>query len=137
MTIYNIYNVELVSKQKKSAALESLTEAYNLINVKKYDFNSHTQKHMLYKQFVVWSCNGCSIAPPTDYINNPIYQELPDESDYFLTSDKRIYLDLGTIYGSTKEMEKLERINSMLKDMGIFFDRILVCISKRRLDTST
>ena len=35
-----------------------------------------TQKNLLYKQFVTWACDGCSVAPLTDYINNPIYQEL-------------------------------------------------------------
>ena len=49
---------------------------------------------MLYKQFVAWNCNGCSIAPLTDYIHNPNYQELPEETAYFTTSDESIYLDL-------------------------------------------
>ena len=39
-----------------------------------------TQK--LFKQFVAWACDGCSVAPLTDYINNPIYQELVDENQY-------------------------------------------------------
>ena len=37
---------------------------------------------MLLKQFVAWACSGCSTAPLSDYINNPAYQELIDESDY-------------------------------------------------------
>ena len=37
---------------------------------------------MLLKQFVAWACNGCSTAPLSDYINNPAYHELIDESDY-------------------------------------------------------
>ena len=57
-------------------------------------FGSNRQKHMFYEQSVVWSCNGCSIALLMDYINNPIYQELPDEIEYFAKSDERIYLDL-------------------------------------------
>ena len=68
----------------------------------------------MYKQFVAWSCNGCSIAPLTDYINNPIYQELPKESECFSTRDERIYLDLKASYGYTREMEKLERNDSRL-----------------------
>ena len=48
----------------------------------------------LFKQFVSWSCNGYSIAPLTDYANNLIYQELPTESEYFSSSDERLYLDL-------------------------------------------
>lgn len=29
-----------------------------------------------------------------DYANNPLYQNLPKESDYFSSSDERIYIDL-------------------------------------------
>ena len=59
---------------------------------------------------MVWSCNGSSVAPLTDYINNPIYQELIDKDDYFNTkSDERIYLDLRASSGYTSEAEKLER----------------------------
>ena len=61
-----------------------------------------------------WSCNGCSTAPLTDCINNPIYQELPTENEYFTASDERVYLDLRASYGYTKELEKLERNNSKL-----------------------
>ena len=45
---------------------------------------------MLYKQFVAWNCNGCSIAPLTDYIHNPIYQELPEETPYTDETEKLI-----------------------------------------------
>ena len=72
------------------------------------------QKHLLFKQFVAWGCNGCSVAPHTDYINNPIHQELPLETEYFSSSDERIYLDLRASYGYTNEMEKLERNDSKL-----------------------
>ena len=34
------------------------------------------------------------IAPLTDYINNPIYPEPPEESEYFSASHERMYLDL-------------------------------------------
>ena len=57
---------------------------------KKYSINNLTQKHLLYKQFVAWSCNGSSIALLTDYINNPMYQELIDEEDYNEVKDKKV-----------------------------------------------
>ena len=64
---------------------------------------------------MVWSCNGSSVAPLTDYINNPIYQELIDKDDYFNTkSDERIYLDLRASSGYTSEAEKLERNDSKI-----------------------
>ena len=67
------------------------------------------------KHFVAWSCNGSSIAPLSDYINNPIYQELIDEDDYWeIRSDERVYLDLRASSGYTKEAEKLERNDSKI-----------------------
>ena len=46
----------------------------------------------------------------TDYINNPVYQELIDEEDYVENkSDERIYLDLRVSSGYTNKAEKLER----------------------------
>ena len=78
-----------------------------------------TQKYLLYKQFVAWCCNGCSVVPLTDYINNPIYQELIDEDKYDgNTSDKRIYLDLRASSGYTNKAEKLERNDSKI-NLGI------------------
>ena len=68
---------------------------------------------MLYKQFATWSCNGSSIAPLTDYINNPIYQELIDKEDYNeVKSDDRIYLDLRASSGYMNKAKKLERNDS-------------------------
>ena len=64
---------------------------------------------------MAWSCNGSSVAPLTDYINNPIYQELIDEDDYFnIKSDERIYLDLRASSGYTSEAEKLEKNDSKI-----------------------
>ena len=70
---------------------------------------------MLYKQFTTWSCNGSSIAPLTDYINNPIYQELIDKEDYNeVKSDDRIYLDLRASSGYMNKAKKLERKDSKI-----------------------
>ena len=73
-TVCNSYNVK---KAIKSLELENISEAYSLTNQMKYDVTNKTQEHLLYKQFVTWNCNGCSIAPLADYIINPIYQKLP------------------------------------------------------------
>ena len=94
MTIYYSYNVEHAAKIIKSVSLQNFTETYSLTNEKKYDVDSNTQEHLFFKQFVAWSCNGSTVAPLTDYINHPVYQELPTESDYFSSSDERIYIDL-------------------------------------------
>ena len=72
LTVYNSYNVEHTAKKVKNATSENFTEAYSLANEKTYDVNNNIQKHVLFKQFVAWSCDRCSVAPLTDYINNPI-----------------------------------------------------------------
>ena len=112
-TIFDSYNAELAAKTIKSVKLSNFTEIYSLTNETKYDIDNVTQKYLLCKQFVAWSCNGSSVAPLTDYINNPIYQELIDEDDYFKTkSDERICLGLRAISVYTNEAEKVERSDS-------------------------
>ena len=99
----------------KSLRLSNFTEIYSLTNEKKYDVDNLTQRHLLYKQFVAWNCNGSSVAPLTEYMNNPIFQELPDEDKYFsVTNDDRVYLDLRATSGYVKEAEKLERNDSKI-----------------------
>ena len=62
---------------------------------------------MLYKQFLAWPCNSYSTVSLTDYINNPLYQELIDEDEYdSVRSDQRIYFDLKASSGYTEEAEK-------------------------------
>ena len=114
-TIYDSYNCEMAAQNIKSLKLTNFTEVYSLTNEKKYDVDNLTQRHLLWKQFVAWNCNGSSVAPIVDYINNPIFQELPDEDKYFSqTSDERIYLDLRATSGYVKEAEKLERNDSKI-----------------------
>ena len=73
---------------------------------------------MLYNQFVAWNCNGSSVAPLTDYMDNPIFRELPHEEEYFsLKSDERIYLELRASSGYVREAEKLERNDSKINLM--------------------
>ena len=61
------------------------------------------------------SCNGSSVAPLRDYINNSFYQELIDEGDYLDNrSDEGIYLDLRASSGYTSDTEKLERNKSKI-----------------------
>ena len=39
----------------------------------KFGTLNDTQKHMLWKQYVVWHTNGYSAAPISYYINNPVF----------------------------------------------------------------
>ena len=83
-TIYDSYNREMAAQLIKSLKLTNFTELYSLTNEKKYDKDNLTQQHLLYKQFLAWSCNGSSVAPVSDYVDNPKFQELPDQEHIFL-----------------------------------------------------
>ena len=114
-TTYDSYNQELAAQKIKSLQLSNFTEIYSLTNEKKYSIDNLTQKHLLYKQFVAWNCNGSSVASLTDYMDNPIYRELPDEEEYYsLKRDDRMYLDLRVSSGYVREAEKLERNDSKI-----------------------
>ena len=114
-TVYDSYNVEMASKKIKSLTLTKFTEIYSLANEKRYDIDNLTQKHLLYKQFVAWSCNGSSVAPLTDYMNNPIHQELISEDEYFdVFSEERTYLDLRASSAYVKGAGKRERNDSKI-----------------------
>ena len=82
-TAYDSYNREIAAQLIKSLRLINFSDLYSLKNEKKFIRDNLTQKHLLYKQFLAWSCNGSSVAPISDYIDNPIFQELPDEKTYF------------------------------------------------------
>ena len=83
-----------------------------------------TQKHLLYKQFVAWICNGCSTALLTDYINNPVYQELIDKDGYDSDkSDERVYLDRRASSGCTEVAEKLEMIKKKKRKLAILLKK--------------
>ena len=64
---------------------------------------------------MAWHCNGSSVAPLVDYIDNPIYRNLPTKEEYYAkTSDERVYLDLTASSGYVKEAENLERNDSKI-----------------------
>ena len=112
-TIYDSYNREMAAPLIKTLQLSNFTEIYSLTNEKRYNIDNLTQKHLLYKQFAI--CNGSSVAPLTDYMDNPIFRELPDEEEYFsLKSNEKIYLDLRATSGYVREAEKLERNDSKI-----------------------
>ena len=130
-TISDNYNREMAAQLVKTLQMSNFTEIYSLTNEKNYSINNLTQKHLWYKQFVAWNCNGLSFAPLTKYMDNPIFQKFPDEETYFgLKSNERIYLDLRASSGYVREAEKLERNNSkinlqiMLKAAATFNLRI-------------
>ena len=117
----------------KTLKLSNATEIYSLTNEKKYSIDNLTQEHLLYKQFLAWNCNGSSVVPLSEYMDNAIFQELLDEERcYSLKSDERVYLDLSASSGYVKEAEKLERNDSKvnlqitLKDTANFNLRVRI-----------
>ena len=115
LTLYDSYNAESAAGMIKSVDLANISEAYGITNTKRFDTSNNTQKHLLYKQFIAWNCNGCSVAPLSDYINNPIFQELLLEKEYFgNNSDQRISLDLRDSLLYTNEIQKPSRNDSKL-----------------------
>ena len=60
-------------------------------------------------------CKGYSSAPLTQYINNPIYQDMTPEEDWGGDKrDDRLYIDLRRSKGYTDELEKICRDDSQL-----------------------
>ena len=111
----------------KTLQLSNFTEIYNLTNEKKYSIDNLTQKYLLYKQFVAWNCNGSSVVSLTEYMDNPIFQELPDEESYYsLKSDEKVYLDLRASSGYVREAEKLERNDSKINLQIILKKQLLL-----------
>ena len=96
----------------------------------KFDTGTLPNKFLLYNQFVACYCNGSSIAPLSDYANNLVFQELPIISKYFVSSDKKIFIDLRCGKGYTNKIEKLNRDDS---DLTITSKLKAVATKKMRL----
>ena len=115
-TIYDNYNREMPAQLIKSLKLSNFTKIYSLINEKKCSTDNLIQRYLPYKQFVAWNCNGSSVVPLNEYMDNPIFQELPDENTYYSAkSDERVYLDLRANSGYVNEAENLEKNDSKIK----------------------
>ena len=100
----------------KNIELSNISDAYSVTDTMKFDINNDTQKHLLWKQYIAWHCNGYTNAPVSDYTNNPVFQELLPENTYMSnTSDERIYIDLRDSLGYTNKMERPNRNDSKLK----------------------
>ena len=82
-TSYDSYNRKMAAQLIKTLKLSNFTKLYSLTNEKKYSTDNLTQKHLLYKQFLAWNCDGCeccvvvtaSVVSISDYMDNPTFQE--------------------------------------------------------------
>ena len=112
-TIYDSYNVEVASEKIKSLKIGNPSLTYAPTNEIKYDFDDTEDAYWLYAQFVAFVCNGYTIAPLTDYENNPTCRDLTKTDKYF-SSDEKMYLDLRRSKGYMDELESLNRDDSKL-----------------------
>ena len=60
----------------KKIKLSNISDAYSARNMMKFNISNDTQKHLLWKQYVAWHCNGYTAAAISDYINKSVFQEL-------------------------------------------------------------
>ena len=68
---------------------------------------SKIQKHLLWKQYVAWYCNSYIVVLISNYISNPVFQELLLKLNYFVTkSDEKICIAFRDSLGFTNDIEK-------------------------------
>ena len=114
-TIYDSYEVELAPKLIKTIKFENAGITYSLTGKIEYDLEKEDDKYQLYAMLPAYVCGGYSSAPLTQYINNPIYQEITEEDKYTTdTRDDRLNVDLRRSKGYTDELEKIYRDDSLL-----------------------
>ena len=114
-TIYDSYNVELAAKQIKTIKFDNASSTYSLTGKLSDDLEKEDDKYQLYSMLAAFICAGSSVAPLTQYINNPIYQELTEEDEFCENErDDRIYVDMRRSKGYTDELEKTNRDDSKL-----------------------
>ena len=97
LTIYSSYNAKCAARMIKKIELSNILDVYSATNLMKFDISRGTKKHLLWKQYVVWHCNGYTAAPISDYINNPVFQDPLFESTILaLNLMKKSILIYGT-----------------------------------------
>ena len=115
LTADDSYNAECACKFIKSLEFANISDQHSSTNTLKFDIGNDLQKHLLWKQYLAWYTNGCSTAPMTDFMNNPIAQELKKENEYFSDNfDERLYVDLRPNHRYTDELEKPTRNGSKM-----------------------
>ena len=132
MTAYDIYNTECASKFIKSLEFANISDQHSSTNILKFDIGNDLQKHLLWKQYLAWCTKGCSTAPVTDFMNNPIAQELKKENENFSDKfDERLYIRrLKTKPRLYRRVEKRTRNDS---EMTIMIETKTPLVKKMRL----
>ena len=107
-TLYDSYNAKLATTFVGFIKLENSNNNYSISSKISFDLTNGNGKYFLYKQFVAWQCEGCSVAPLAEFANNEVYRELPrlDKIYNKKESDDRIYIDLRRGLCYTGELQK-------------------------------
>ena len=114
-TIYNSHDVELATKLIKNIKFDNASTTYSLTGQIEYNLEKEDDKNTLYKMLAAFECGGYSSATLSQFINNPIYQDMTREEDWSKnTTDNRLVIDLRRSKGYTDELEKIYRDDSQL-----------------------
>ena len=114
-TMFESYNIEQAFKETKTLKLTNFKSIAWQTKKSLIQITWHKDICSISSLFVAQNCNGSSIAPLTDHLNNLIFQELPDEDPYFsVKNDERVFLDLRASSGYINEAEKLEKHDSKI-----------------------
>lgn len=111
--IFMMLNLQL--KKADHLKVENITYTYTNTSDSEFDLTDKNYKNKTYKQLVAFYGNGSSEPPLVNYTNNPIFQELTMEEDYFInSSNERLQVDSRDSKGYAAVLERLRRDDSIL-----------------------
>ena len=114
-TIYDSYDVELATKIIKNVKFDNASTTYSLTGQIEYNLEKEDDRNTLYKMLAAYNCKGYSSASLSQFVNNPIYQDMTREEDWAKNyRDDRLFIDLRRSKGYTDELEKIYRDDSQL-----------------------
>ena len=93
-TVYDSYDLELAANLIESVKFVNASKAYTLTGKIAYDINNKNEKFLMYNMFVACQCNGCTFAPLTDYKNNPVYQDMTDQYEYYGNTKDNVFISI-------------------------------------------
>ena len=114
-TIYDSYDVEQATKVIKNVKFDNASTTYSLTGQIEYDLTKEDDRNTLYKMLAAFQCGGYSSANLSQFVNNPVYQDMTREEDWGkIYKDDRLIIDLRRSKGYTDELEKIYRDDSQL-----------------------
>ena len=114
-TIYDSYDVELAPKLIKTIKFDNASTTYSLTGQIEYNLEKEDDRNILYKMLAAFQCGGYSSATLSQFVNNPVYQDMTREEMWGKNyRDDRLLIDLRRSKGYTDELEKIYRDDSQL-----------------------